>query len=259
VQAEDDADQDYDPGLESDDQEWADFVATLPTDTVDEFLDAETDVPDSSGLRFLSASKGRAWVTIAPGANRAGHPLHSQVIAFVRALSIAYGQPLTIGTGTNHSQWVKGSRPRRQSQHWTGDAADIAAFDPALRRLGQMALIVAGAKPSWARQQTGGFWTIRGANIGFDTSIGGNHFNHLHVGLLRLPLGLGAGGVTIPGTVQPGSAPAPPAPVTLPGNVPLRNALDRDWRRFHDGINDERARHAVYLRQAGRGIKRAVR
>jgi predicted Zn-dependent protease len=37
-----------------------------------------------------------------------------------------------------------------------------------------------------ARKQTGGVFNIGGYNILFNTHVGGNHFNHLHIGLGRI-------------------------------------------------------------------------
>jgi hypothetical protein len=70
----------------------------------------------------------------------------------------------------------------RQSQHWTGHAVDIAASGKALTRMGQAALIAAGADPKWARKQKGGLYNIGGRQIIFNTNEGGDHWNHLHLG-----------------------------------------------------------------------------
>jgi hypothetical protein len=134
-----------------------------------------------AGVPQGSAGTSSGSVSVAPGANRAGVPIKSHVIAFVRDLSAFVGQPLTIGTGSNHNEYVLGTT--HQSDHWTGDAADIPASGAFLTHLGQSALIVAGADPAWAVKQTGGAYNVGGVNILFNTTIGGNHFNHLHVGL----------------------------------------------------------------------------
>jgi len=120
-------------------------------------------------------------VTIAPNANRAGVPLNPSVTQFVSNIAGLYGKPLTIGTGSNHNQYVVGTN--RESAHWTGNAADIPASGDELTRLGQDALIAAGMPESEARQQTGGLFNIGNHQIIFNSMIGGNHYNHLHVGL----------------------------------------------------------------------------
>lgn len=124
---------------------------------------------------------GMGKVTISPNANRAGVAIHPAVVDFVRQIAGTYGRALEIGTGTNHNQFVVGTH--RQSRHWTGDAADIPASGAALTNLGRAALITAGMDPKVARRQTGGLFNINGKQIIFNSMIGGNHYNHLHVGL----------------------------------------------------------------------------
>lgn len=125
------------------------------------------------------------WVALSKGMDRAGVPTSNQVIGFVGTIGSIFGKRITIGTGTQHRQYVAGTN--RESDHWYGDAADIPMTGKALTRLGQAALIAAGANPKWARKQTGGVFNINGYNILFNTNTGGNHYNHLHVGLGRRP------------------------------------------------------------------------
>lgn len=127
--------------------------------------------------------------SVAPTANRAGAPLHSGVTDFVTQIEQVAGEHLTITTGTAHNKYVAGE-PGVVSQHWTGDAADIGGFngspghaDPRLTKLGQAALIAAGADPTWALKQKGGVYNINGKQIIFNSNVGGNHWNHLHVGV----------------------------------------------------------------------------
>jgi hypothetical protein len=127
-------------------------------------------------------SKGLGKVELASGADRAGVAIKPAVLNFISSIAGIAGQPLTIGTGTNHNQYVQG-RPGVQSDHWTGWAADIPSSGAALTKLGQDALIAAGANPAWARAQRGGLFNIGGKQIIFNSMEGGNHFNHLHVGI----------------------------------------------------------------------------
>src|SRR5581483_8699124 len=126
--------------------------------------------------------------SVAAGADRPGVSISPSVVSFVDRISGIAGVPLTITTGTNHNQFVVNTN--RQSDHWTGHAADIAYGhgspgrpDPALTRLGQKALIAAGADPAWARRQTGGVFNLQTSygrvQILFNTLTGGNHYNHL--------------------------------------------------------------------------------
>jgi hypothetical protein len=127
---------------------------------------------------------GLGSVRISPNADRADVRTKQAVILFVRKIAGVYGKPLEIGTGSNHHQFVAGEG-NTVSDHWYGEAADVPASGAALTRLGQAALIAAGADPKWAHRQTGGVFNINGYNILFNTHVGGNHFNHLHVGLGR--------------------------------------------------------------------------
>jgi hypothetical protein len=118
-------------------------------------------------------------ISFAPGADRPGAHTQKDIIAFANRVSGVFGQPLRVGTGTNHSQMTVNGN---QSQHWTGEAVDIPATGKKLLRMGQAALIAAGADPRWARKQTGGLFNIGGRQIIFRTTEGGNHWNHLHLG-----------------------------------------------------------------------------
>lgn len=118
------------------------------------------------------------WVTIEQGADRKGVATHREVIGFVAQVAHELGHPLDIGTGTNHSEMTVDGNV---SDHWTGYAADIPLSGKALIRAGQAALVVAGADPAWAAQQTGGLYNVNGHQIIFNTHQGGDHTNHLHV------------------------------------------------------------------------------
>lgn len=120
-------------------------------------------------------------VAVAEGANRPGAHLKPGIISFARRVAGVYGQPITIGTGTNHNQYVQGTT--RQSAHWTGGAADIPASGRSLTRMGQDALIAAGMSPAKARAQKGGLFNVGGYQVIFNSMEGGNHYNHLHIGL----------------------------------------------------------------------------
>jgi hypothetical protein len=124
---------------------------------------------------------------VKPGADmdRAGVATNPAVFDFVGKIGSIYGRPLTIGTGSNHPQYVKDSN--RVSDHWYGLAADIPMVGSDLTRLGQDALIAAGMSEAQARKVSS--WSggnYNGYNILFNTNVGGNHYNHLHVGLGRI-------------------------------------------------------------------------
>jgi hypothetical protein len=87
-----------------------------------------------------------------------------------------------IGTGSNHSHLTVNGRV---SDHWSGHAADIPAAGKSLRNLGYLALIKAGMPKAQAAKarQTGGLFNVGRYQIIFATDEGGNHYNHLHVGI----------------------------------------------------------------------------
>jgi hypothetical protein len=121
------------------------------------------------------ASGGGPAARLAPGADRPGVKTNHVVLEFVG--SIAPG--LTIGTGSNHSRMTVDGNV---SAHWTGNAADIPATGHRLIQLGHKALIRAGMPAAQAIRQTGGLFNVGGWQIIFNTHIGGDHTNHLHVG-----------------------------------------------------------------------------
>jgi hypothetical protein len=127
------------------------------------------------------APRGLGKVILSKTADRSGVPIQTPVLTFVSTIAGIAGRPLTIGTGTNHNQFVEGTH--RVSDHWDGYAADIPATGSTLTQLGQDALVAAGADPKWARAQKGGLYNIGGKQIIFNSMEGGNHFNHLHVGI----------------------------------------------------------------------------
>lgn len=157
--------------------------------------DASVDVNTPSTVPAAPVAAGDVgkWAKLGSGADRAGVTTHASVLSAVARIAQLFGSPLTITTGTNHNQMVRenGVSTGRQSQHWTGDAADIlyghgtgpGDVDPALTRLGRTALIAAGMDPKEAAKQYGGAFNVGGWNILFNTGIGGNHYNHLHVGV----------------------------------------------------------------------------
>ncbi len=132
-----------------------------------------------SGLTAGSGSEGEA--ILAPGADRPGVSTSEAVLDAVRQISAVFGEPLTITTGTNHSQLTTSGTV---SQHWTGDAADIAMTGDRLTRLGQSALIAGGWSEAKAKATTGGLFNLdNGWQVIFNTNEGGDHYTHLHVGV----------------------------------------------------------------------------
>jgi hypothetical protein len=146
-----------------------------------------TDAPDATGGTSPAVGGspaprgGHGHVTIAPGADRPGTHINPAVVNFVDRVSGMYGQPLTIGTGTNHNRLtINGT----VSDHWSGNGADVPLTGRALIRAGQDALIQAGMSPAKARKQTGGGYNVGSWQVIFNTNAPGwgDHTTHLHVG-----------------------------------------------------------------------------
>jgi hypothetical protein len=139
---------------------------------------------------------GTGQVSVSPRRIPVGQgaaPIKPHVIAFVKQVAGVYGSSLTIWDNSTHNKYVSGTNNTVVSQHWSGDAADVPASGAELTRLGQSALIAAGMSPAAASRETGGAYNVGGVNILFNTNIGGNHFDHLHVGLTSLPTTRGGG------------------------------------------------------------------
>lgn len=100
--------------------------------------------------------------------------------AYARAVAGAYGSPLTGSDGTGHSKMTTSGNV---SAHFSGNATDMPARGAKLTRMGQAALIAAGMNPKKARRIKGGLHNVGGKQIIFNTNTGGNHFDHLHIGL----------------------------------------------------------------------------
>lgn len=126
---------------------------------------------------------------------------NAHVVSFVARVAAVYGAPLNIDSGFRPGSRVKGTG--NPSQHGTGDAADIGPYyGSQLTAIGQAALIAAGMPEALAYKQSSFVGTVNGVNILFNTNVGGNHFNHVHVGLRSLP----AAASTSPQTVAPEAA-----------------------------------------------------
>ena len=106
-------------------------------------------------------------------------------------------RPLIVTTGTNHSPTTTSGNV---SDHWDGHAADLGSVRngfPATGggygdKIAEAAFLVAGEPPDSARDKaaTGGLYTIERdglrIQIIYKTYEGGDHFNHVHVGVRPL-------------------------------------------------------------------------
>jgi hypothetical protein len=143
-------------------------------------------------------------VRYAPTANRPGVDMTPGIQKLLKELAGTAG-PITVGTGTNHSQMTANGNV---SDHWEGNAADIPATGTRLTTLGADALLTYanGKTVQWLRNDgqvesvrvtaanarrlaaSGGIFNVpygskRRIQVIANTHQGGDHTNHLHVGV----------------------------------------------------------------------------
>lgn len=133
---------------------------------------------------------GRGKVTYASTANREGVKMQAPIKGFLKRVSALSGRPVSVGTGTNHNQFVAGSN--RQSDHWEGNAGDLPV--PVDSKQGDLlaahALQAAGMPWGQAIREAkkGGVWNLnyhgKRVQVLWKTMVGGNHHNHVHVGVV---------------------------------------------------------------------------
>jgi len=132
-------------------------------------------------------------VLIAPGANLPGRPIAPETLAFVAQVAGIYGKPLVVTTGTNHSKFTVDGNV---SDHFSGHAVDIgmaanggADDSPIGDAIAAAALVAAGEPPAQAAREAregGLFNRIHGSlriQVIWKTDEGGNHHNHVHIGV----------------------------------------------------------------------------
>lgn len=131
-----------------------------------------------------AAPRGRGQVVISPGANRPGVNMTPKVLGALDHLSAVSGEKVVVGTGTNHSQMTTSGNV---SDHWSGNGADIPLSGAELTKRGRQALMAYGMSPAEARKAQGGIynltWKGKRVQVIFNTTEGGNHWNHLHIGV----------------------------------------------------------------------------
>jgi hypothetical protein len=128
--------------------------------------------------------KPQGKVNIAEGANRPGVDLQPYARKFAERM--ARGMDVNIGTGSQHSQYTTSGKI---SDHWDGSAFDIPAQGPEGDKVAYRAFRAAGVPKDKARlwAKNGGLYNIETddgrVQIIWKTREGGNHFNHVHVGI----------------------------------------------------------------------------
>lgn len=131
----------------------------------------------------------RGRVNVAANADRPGVGLTPGIMKLVGEVAGRVGHPLTIGTGTNHNRMTVDGNV---SDHWSGNAADLPTSPGAQNiRLGRNALIALGMSAAEAGRAQGGIYNLpyghgRRIQVIFNTNAGGDHHNHVHVGVSPL-------------------------------------------------------------------------
>ena len=148
---------------------------------------------DLGGL--AGSASGAGTFTIAPGANVPGKPLSPLLTAFIGRMATFYDATLVVTTGTNHDRYTTSGHI---SDHVSGNGADFGMVanggtddGPVGDAIAAAAFLAAGLPRDVAivRARAGGAQTIvsNGLRIQiiWKSDVGGNHHNHVHVGIGR--------------------------------------------------------------------------
>lgn len=144
--------------------------------------------------------KGSGHVEIAPGANRSGKEISQVLIDFLSKVAANTSEQITIQCGTNHNQMTTSGNV---SDHWDGHGADLNVGGDARSskdagskgdNIATAVLVTCGLKYETARERARGGelnfglystynWQGHRIQVGWRTLEGGNHYNHVHVGI----------------------------------------------------------------------------
>jgi len=161
--------------------------------TANASLDADALSGSCADLGGLTAGTGDGRFTIASGANAPGRPITPQLAAFIGAMATFYDGTIVMTTGTNHDKYTKSGNV---SDHYSGNGADFGMVanggtddGPVGDAIAASAFLAAGLPRDEAirRARAGGAQTIvsNGLRIQiiWKSDVGGNHHNHVHVGI----------------------------------------------------------------------------
>ena len=167
-------------------------TTTTPT-TPDPALAGGTITGACADLGGLTAGSGDGSFTIAAGANAPGRPITPQLAAFVSRMATFYDGTIVLTTGTNHSKYTTTGNV---SAHYSGNGADFGMVanggtddGPVGDAIAASAFLAAGLPRDEAiqRARAGGAQTVLTNGVGvqviWKSDVGGNHHNHVHVGL----------------------------------------------------------------------------
>lgn len=169
------------------DSQAPDRAAFTRTRTTSEVVPGAT--LETGGGEEIGLGQGRhGRVKVAAGANRAGAGVKPVLVNFVKNAAGIAGTGITITTGTNHNRLTTSGNV---SDHWDGHGADIAVPIDSSQgdRIAAAALVAAGVSPSKAKKMAkqGGLFTLnhegRRIQVIWKTYEGGNHHNHVHIGI----------------------------------------------------------------------------
>ena len=124
----------------------------------------------------------RKWVKVPAPRGSSSKPHQPGILGVVGQLAQGYGKPLAVWDNTTHNRLTVNGNV---SAHYGGNAADIPATGAKLMRLGYIALRQAGMSEADAKKaaRKGGLFNVGNRQIIFATNIGGNHYDHVHVGI----------------------------------------------------------------------------
>jgi hypothetical protein len=124
-------------------------------------------------------------VVVLPGANRPGVSISAITMAFLEAVASQLGGTLTVSTGTNHNRLTTSGSV---SDHYDGHAGDEGISWNDGNKVAAAALRVCGYNrvSAWWLAFRGGLhntsWRGHRVQVIWKTYIGGNHYNHVHLG-----------------------------------------------------------------------------
>lgn len=166
---------------------------SLPADTSPaQTTAASSGCDDLAGL----TGTGDGSFSIAPGANAPGRPLTESFTAFISRMATFYDGTLVLTTGTNHDRLTTSGNV---SDHFSGNGGDFGMVlnggtddGPVGDRIAAAAFLAAGVPRDEAiqRGRAGGAQTVVTSKLSvqiiWKSDVGGNHHNHVHVGIQGL-------------------------------------------------------------------------
>src|SRR5215217_998702 len=135
--------------------------------------------PTAKAFRTKLRKQFKGTVTFASTANLPGKPMSKITVDYVKRMAALLHKPIVITTGTNHSKFTVNGNI---SDHFTGHAADIG-----MAANGGSDDSPVGDRIMTAALRAGGLFNLLHDGLRIQciwkTDIGGNHHNHVHVGV----------------------------------------------------------------------------